>query len=289
MGSEGPGEVCAVYEEGSAELHWVREGGCIGVTNRGQLGPKMSVDLPAGSLSSALELRHSGRSSIGGLPDLRAVDLLAGFTSGCAIVIVGHPFETVRTRMQTTGGNSPGAMLRSSAPNTRSVLTRTIVDLGFIKGLYRGAVPPLATSGCISMCIWTGFESIKRHIHGEGEGLAPLRTVWAAAALAPMAMLPVLVPQQRISKLLQVNARRNEFRSARSVVRAILQREGARGLYRGGSALALQDFFGRANYVTGYEASKRGFKQLNEGRELSMAQRLIAGAISGTLGWYLPC
>jgi hypothetical protein len=44
---------------------------------------------------------------------LNAVDLAAGFTSGCAIVMVGHPFETVRTRMQTCATRS---LLPPAAP-----------------------------------------------------------------------------------------------------------------------------------------------------------------------------
>lgn len=61
-------------------------------------GQLIRTPVPAvASLSGALELRHSE----GGAATLRFVDLLAGFSSGCAIVAVGHPFETVRTRMQT--------------------------------------------------------------------------------------------------------------------------------------------------------------------------------------------
>ena len=235
--------------------------------------------LGVASLSGALELRGGP----GGTT--RLADLAGGFTSGCAIVIVGHPFETLRTRMQTTGGQSPGAMLRSSAPGYRSVARQVLTDLG-PAALYRGVLPPLLTSGCISMCIWTSFEAIKRSLHGhDAPGVASLGTVWLSAACAPLLCMPVLVPQQRLSKLLQVNKRAGDFKSVRSCARAIVQKEGLRGLYRGGGALSVQDFFGRANYVATYEACKRLWARNNDGAELTASQRMLAAAASGTMGW----
>lgn len=243
---------------------------------------------PVASLSGALELRGALRGASGASS---LVDLLAGFSSGCAIVVVGHPFETLRTRMQTTGGRAPGAMLQPQAPGFRSIARKMLSDMGpsglpALRGLYRGALPPLMTSGCISMCIWTSFESIKRTIHGPGQvGAAPLVTVWVSAACAPLLCMPVLVPQQRLSKLLQVNERKGDFSSVRACATAILRAEGLRGLYRGGSALAVQDFFGRANYVTTYEACKRVWARVNDGADLTTSQRMLAGAASGTMGW----
>ena len=249
--------------------------------------PKLVFE-PVASLSGALELRGALRGA-SGIASL--VDLLAGFTSGCMIVIVGHPFETLKTRMQTTGGRAPGAMLQPQAPGFRSVAQTMLRDMGpsglpALRGLYRGALPPLLTSGCISMCIWASFEKIKRTIHGPGQvGDAPLGTVWVSAACAPLLCVPVLAPQQRLSKLLQVNERKGDFASVRACARAILRTEGLRGLYRGGSALAVQDFFGRGNYVTTYEACKRVWAHVNDGTELTTSQRMLAGAASGTMGW----
>jgi solute carrier family 25 carnitine/acylcarnitine transporter 20/29 len=238
---------------------------------------------PVASLSGALELRGALSRGAGGSSWM--VDLIAGFSSGCAIVVVGHPFETLRTRMQTTGGRAPGAMLQPQAPGFRSIARQMLTDMG-PAGLYRGALPPLMTSGCISMCIWTSFESIKRTVHGPGQvGDAPLATVWLSAACAPLLCMPLLVPQQRLSKLLQVNERRGDFTTVRACARAILRKEGLRGLYRGGSALAVQDFFGRANYVTTYETCKRVWAHVNDGADLSTSQRMLAGAASGTMGW----
>ena len=102
--------------------------------------------------------------------------VVSGCAGGVGSVLVGHPFETLRTRMQTTGGQSPGAMLRSSAPGYRSVARQVLTELG-PAALYRGVLPPLLTSGCISMCIWTSFEAIQRSLHGhDAPGVASLGT-----------------------------------------------------------------------------------------------------------------
>ena len=81
---------------------------------------------PVASLSGALELRGALRGTTG---SSTLVDLLAGFSSGCAIVFVGHPFETLRTRMQTTGGRAPGAMLQPQAPGFRSIAQKMLSDM----------------------------------------------------------------------------------------------------------------------------------------------------------------
>ena len=57
---------------------------------------------------------------------------VAGILAGANGVIVGHPFDTLKTRFQV------GKILKSST-----------MDCKFLRQLYRGIVPPLCTSGAI--------------------------------------------------------------------------------------------------------------------------------------------
>eukprot|EP01047_Picozoa_sp_COSAG01_P067503 COSAG01_NODE_9548_length_2413_cov_4.644339_1_plen_120_part_00 len=90
-------------------------------------------------------------------------------------------------------------MLRRSAPNLRAVTSQMVQDLGLVTGLYRGAAPPMLSSGVVSMMIWSSFETLKRRIHSHSPADTPvsLVTIWIAAACAPMTVLPITVPQQR--------------------------------------------------------------------------------------------
>ena len=61
-----------------------------------------------------------------------------GVLYGTTSVAVGHPFDTVKTKMQAQAGFESQSMLRT--------FSRTVREQG-IRGLYRGCFPPLLGSG----------------------------------------------------------------------------------------------------------------------------------------------
>ena len=61
-----------------------------------------------------------------------------GVLYGTTSVAVGHPFDTVKTKMQAQTGFESQNMLKT--------FSRTVREHG-IRGLYRGALPPLFGSG----------------------------------------------------------------------------------------------------------------------------------------------
>ena len=75
------------------------------------------------------------------------VGVLYGTTSVC----VGHPFDTIKTKMQAQQGFENRSMLRSFA--------KTLQEQG-IRGLYRGCLPPLFGSGIFRSTQFAVFESV---------------------------------------------------------------------------------------------------------------------------------
>lgn len=61
-----------------------------------------------------------------------------GVLYGTTSVAVGHPFDTVKTKMQAQSGFESQGMLKTFG--------RTLREQGF-RGLYRGSLPPLLGSG----------------------------------------------------------------------------------------------------------------------------------------------
>jgi len=57
---------------------------------------------------------------------------------GTTSVAVGHPLDTVKTKMQTQSGYESSSMMRT--------FKQTLKSQG-VRGLYRGALPPLFGSG----------------------------------------------------------------------------------------------------------------------------------------------
>jgi len=69
-----------------------------------------------------------------------AIDLAAGTAGGVCQLLVGHPFDTLKTKLQSQGAAAAAA--RFSGPG--EALVRTVRDEG-ARGLYRGMGAPLAT------------------------------------------------------------------------------------------------------------------------------------------------
>ena len=75
------------------------------------------------------------------------VGVLYGTTSVC----VGHPFDTIKTKMQAQKGFERHGMMKSFV---------TTVRTQGIRGLYRGAIPPLCGSGIYRSVQFAVFESV---------------------------------------------------------------------------------------------------------------------------------
>ena len=70
---------------------------------------------------------------------------------GTTSVAVGHPFDTVKTKMQAQRGFEDHSMLRSFAKTVREQRLR---------GLYRGCLPPLLGSGLFRSTQFAVFEAV---------------------------------------------------------------------------------------------------------------------------------
>ena len=74
-----------------------------------------------------------------------------GVLYGTTSVCVGHPFDTIKTKMQAQQGFENRNMLRS--------FTKTLHEQG-VRGLYRGCLPPLFGSGIFRSTQFAVFESV---------------------------------------------------------------------------------------------------------------------------------
>ena len=73
-----------------------------------------------------------------------------GVMYGTTSVAVGHPIDTVKTKMQAQRGFESGGMFRT--------FTTTLRNQG-VRGLYRGALPPLLGSGIFRSTQFAVFEA----------------------------------------------------------------------------------------------------------------------------------
>mmetsp|Transcript_5548 Transcript_5548/g.13891 ORF Transcript_5548/g.13891 Transcript_5548/m.13891 type:complete len:373 (-) Transcript_5548:34-1152(-) len=70
-------------------------------------------------------------------------DLIAGGVAGSASVIVGHPFDTIKVRIQTSINNSNGSS--SSSP------------ISSLRSLFKGMAAPLSTAAVVNAIIFASY------------------------------------------------------------------------------------------------------------------------------------
>ncbi|KAL9182761.1 hypothetical protein ACHAXT_004040 [Thalassiosira profunda] len=91
----------------------------------------------------------SGSASEGGGEVSALHDLIAGGVAGSASVIVGHPFDTIKVRLQTSMSRNGGG---ASAPSS----------MGSFLSLFKGMAAPLSTAAVVNAIIFATYGSCTR-------------------------------------------------------------------------------------------------------------------------------
>lgn len=148
---------------------------------------------------------------------------VAGSVSGAALVLVGHPLDTLRVSLQVdTTGN---ARLSSAF--------RALAREGLF-GFYRGAVPPLLLTGAVNTVLWGTTFSLCDYLAQAGWGSPTSRAVLATVPASLLSSL-IVVPMEGLKTRQQTEGGRRS--SLPALLARVLREEGARGLYRGWSAV----------------------------------------------------
>ncbi len=82
-----------------------------------------------------------------------AIDMIAGVVGGMVVVLVGHPFDTVKIRLQT----APLLFYKSSI----DCVQKTMQWEG-VKGFYTGILSPLSGQMFFRACYFTTYFAMRR-------------------------------------------------------------------------------------------------------------------------------
>jgi len=229
-------------------------------------------------------------------------DLVAGGLAGSISVVVGHPFDTWKVRLQTSGANT------------------NIAAYGGVGSLFRGMTAPLSTAAVVNAVCFATFAESSR----IWDKLIPTNIVPNQPLTAPMIHVPwfkalicggftggvlalVTCPMEHIKCRLQVQHGRGSsnyvYRGSIDAVTTILKRHGLRGLYRGFCSTvcreipAIGTFFSSYDIVKGYTDKTLSAWNMNRYPNVSVQQTgsklqasniitsTLAGGIAGALSW----
>ncbi len=214
-------------------------------------------------------------------------------------VVVGHPFDLIKVRMQT------GTTGAGSAVGVLPIIRQTLAREGF-RGLYRGVSAPItAVSPLYAICFW-GYDMGKRVVVQGKIMMAnftkspppiqpeklTLGEISIAGGLSALPATILMTPTERIKCLLQTqqhSATGAKYNGMLDCAAQVYREGGIRSLYRGTVATLLRDVPGSIAWFGTYEVIKKELMAL-QGIDptkgaLSPLAVLTAGGIAGMACW----
>ncbi|TRM60189.1 mitochondrial carrier domain-containing protein [Schizophyllum amplum] len=209
---------------------------------------------------------------------------IAGGFGGVCAVLVGHPFDLTKTRLQTAAeGTYKGGI---------DVVRKTLAKDG-LTGMYRGVVPPLLGVTPIFAVSFWAYDASKKVVFA----LTPNRTTdtLSTAELATAGFLSAIpttlitAPVERAKVLLQVQGQggaEQKYKGVFDVIGQLYKEGGVKSIFRGSLATIARDGPGSAAYFAAYEVTKKALTPAGASpADLQLSTIITAGGMAGVAMW----
>ncbi|KAG9058907.1 hypothetical protein FS842_000105 [Serendipita sp. 407] len=223
-------------------------------------------------------------SSTNSKPDLDpTVNLVAGTVAGLSGLIIGFPFDTVKTRFQDirTAGRYAGT----------SDAFKTIIKEEGVSGMFKGIQAPMLGCAVLSGLVFGAYGyllQVQLQPHQREPNL--LQTYIAGLGSGVVSSF-ITTPSETVKIRQQITVH-TKPPSAWQIAQQIYREKGTRGLFRGYTPTAIRES-GYGVYFLTYEAITRYFRtprQSGGGADAPLLTVpwygvLIAGGIAGPMSW----
>ncbi|MCJ1439082.1 carnitine transporter [Xylographa pallens] len=217
--------------------------------------------------------------------------LAAGGVGGICAVVVGHPFDLVKVRLQTADkGVYTGAI---------DVVRKTVAREGL--GLYAGVSAPLVgVTPMFAVSFW-GYDVGKSLVRSFSPATTAnqqftIAQVSAAGFFSAIPMTLITAPFERVKVLLQIQGQKQlapgekpRYSGGLDVVKQLYKEGGIRSVFRGSVMTLARDGPGSAAYFATYEYVKRKMTPKdafgNPSGDLSLTAVMTAGGAAGVAMW----
>ncbi|XP_036062488.1 mitochondrial basic amino acids transporter [Onychomys torridus] len=203
-----------------------------------------------------------------------ALDFLAGCAGGVAGVLVGHPFDTVKVRLQVQN---------MEKPQYRGTLHcfQAIIKQESVLGLYKGLGSPLMGLTFINALVF-GVQGNTLRALGQDSPLNQFLAGAAAGAIQCVICCPMELAKTRL-QLQDVGPART-YKGSLDCLVQIYRHEGLRGINRGMVSTLLRETPSFGVYFLTYDVLTRAMGCEPDDR-LLVPKLLLAGGTSGITSW----
>eukprot|EP00934_Nitzschia_sp_Nitz4_P005783 Nitzschia sp. Nitz4//scaffold389_size11954//10549//11784//NITZ4_009013-RA/size11954-augustus-gene-0.11-mRNA-1//1//CDS//3329550002//5773//frame0 len=211
--------------------------------------------------------------------------LIAGGVGGTLAVLVGHPFDLVKVRMQTgtVGGGSQSVL---------GIMKNTLAKEG-VAGLYRGVSAPIvAVSPVYALSFW-GFDLgqlVVKTFKSDQDAPLSLPEIAVAGGISAFPATAIMAPTERIKCLLQVQSHvggKPQYSGMMDCAVKVFREGGITSLYKGTALTLMRDCPGSIAWFSTYEILKRtiaGYQGV-EVSQLSAPAVVVSGGFAGMACW----
>ncbi|XP_010559312.1 PREDICTED: mitochondrial carnitine/acylcarnitine carrier-like protein [Tarenaya hassleriana] len=223
-----------------------------------------------------------------------AKDLASGTVGGAAQLIVGHPFDTIKVKLQSQPAPALGQLPKYAG--AIDAVKQTIASEG-PRGLYKGMGAPLATVAAFNAVLFTVRGQMEALLRSEPGVPLTIGQQALCGAGAGVAVSFLACPTELIKCRLQAQsgvassgggsvAVAVKYGGPMDVARQVLQTEGGgRGLFKGLVPTLAREVPGNAACFGVYEALKRFLAGGKDTSSLGKGSLMLAGGLGGAAFW----
>ncbi|GLT81249.1 hypothetical protein SLA2020_526430 [Shorea laevis] len=221
-----------------------------------------------------------------------AKDLASGTVGGAAQLIVGHPFDTIKVKLQSQPSPLPGQPPKYAG--AMDAVRQTLAAEG-PRGLYKGMGAPLATVAAFNALLFTVRGQMEALLRSQPGAPLTVNQQIICGAGAGVAVSFLACPTELIKCRLQAQsallgsgtgAVAVMYGGPLDVAKHVLRSEGGtRGLFKGLVPTLAREVPGNAVMFGVYEAVKQFMAGGQDTSKLGRGSLIIAGGLAGASVW----
>ncbi|XP_051197497.1 mitochondrial carnitine/acylcarnitine carrier-like protein [Lolium perenne] len=220
-----------------------------------------------------------------------AKDLTAGTVGGIANLVVGHPFDTIKVKLQSQPCPAPGQLPKYAG--ALDAVKQTVAAEG-PRGLYKGMGAPLATVAAFNALLFTVRGQMETLLRSEPGAPLTVNQQVVAGAGAGLAVSFLACPTELIKCRLQAQSSLAEAgaisaaalpKGPMDVAKHVMKDAGLKGLFKGLVPTMGREIPGNAIMFGVYEAVKQYMAGGPDTSNLGQGSLILAGGLAGGALW----